>query len=351
MKLNTILREFEAALKAKYATRLLPSMFRAITAILCCKTGAAGAFKLKCSDAECEHQTLLPRSCGNRSCVQCQNHETSRWLDRQFAKLLPVDYFMVTFTLPYELRDLAWRNQTVVYNILFECAVSTLKDFGLNSDKLGADMGMTGVLHTHSRCLGYHPHIHFIVPGGGINWLRKQWKKLKGKYLFNARSLAKVFRARCLDAFNKARLDIPTGVPEKWIVNCKHVGHGKPALKYLSRYLYRGVISEKNIVSCENGKVTFKYIDSKTGNTQYRILDGEDFCWLVLQHVLPKGFRRTRDFGFLHGNAKKKLQLIQLVLHVIVEITNPRPRPVFKCPCCQSPMNIIGFIPPNWQPG
>ena len=351
MKLNTILREFEAALKAKYATRLLPSIFRAMTAILCCKTGAAGVFKLKCTDAECEHQTLLPRSCGNRSCVQCQNHETSRWLDRQFAKLLPVDYFMVTFTLPYELRDLAWRNQTVVYNILFECAVSTLKDFGLNSDKLGADMGMTGVLHTHSRCLDYHPHIHFIVPGGGINWLRKQWKKLKGKYLFNARSLAKVFRARCLDAFNKARLDIPTGVPEKWIVNCKHVGHGKPALKYLSRYLYRGVISEKNIVSCENGKVTFKYIDSKTGNTQYRTLDGEDFCWLVLQHVLPKGFRRTRNFGFLHGNAKKKLQLIQLVLHVIVEITNPRPRPVFKCPCCQSPMNIIGFIPPNWQPG
>ena len=351
MKLNTILREFEAALKAKYATRLLPSMFRAMTAILCCKTGAAGVFKLKCTDAECEHQTLLPRSCGNRSCVQCQNHETSRWLDRQFAKLLPVDYFMVTFTLPYELRNLAWHHQTVVYNILFECAVSTLKDFGLNSDKLGADMGMTGVLHTHSRCLDYHPHIHFIVPGGGINWLRKQWKKLNGKYLFNARSLAKVFRARCLDAFNKARLDIPTGVPEKWIVNCKQVGHGKPALKYLSRYLYRGVISEKNIVSCENGKVTFKYIDSKTGNTQYRTLDGEDFCWLVLQHVLPKGFRRTRDFGFLHGNAKKKLQLIQLVLHVIVEITNPRPRPVFKCPCCQSPMNIIGFIPPNWQPG
>jgi len=349
MKLNTILREFEAALKAKYATRLLPSMFRAMTAILCCKTGAAGVFKLKCTDAECEHQTLLPSSCGNRSCVQCQNHETSRWLDRQFAKLLPVDYFMVTFTLPYELRDLAWCNQTVVYNILFECAASTLKDFGLNN--LGADMGMTGVLHTHSRCLDYHPHIHFIVPCGGINWLRKQWKKLNGKYLFNARSLAKVFRARCLDAFNKAGLDIPTGVPEKWIVNCKQVGHGKPALKYLSRYLYRGVISEKNIVSCENGKVTFKYIDSKTGNTQYRTLDGEDFCWLVLQHVLPKGFRRTRDFGFLHGNAKKKLQLIQLVLHVIVEITNPRPRPVFKCPCCQSPMNIIGFIPPNWQPG
>ena len=349
MKFNAILREFEGALLIKYATRLLPGIFRAIIAILCCKTEAAGAFNLKCTNPECDHQAVLPRSCGNRSCLQCQNHETSRWLDRQFVKLLPVDYFLVTFTLPCELRDLAWRHQTVVYNILFECGVSTLKDFGLN--KLDADIAMTGVLHTHSRCLDYHPHIHFIVPGGGINWLRKQWKKIQGKYLFNERSLATVFRARCIDAFNKAGLNIPVGVPSKWIVNCENVGSGKPALKYLSRYLYRGVISEKNIVSCENGKVTFKYIESKTGKTQYRTLDGEDFCWLVLQHVLPKGFRRTRDFGFLHGNAKKKLQLVQLVLRVIVEIITPRPRPDFKCPCCQSPMNIVGFIRPNWQSG
>src|SRR5450759_4958651 len=113
-----------------------------------------------------------------------------------------------------------------------------LKDFGLNPANLGADIGMTAVLHTHSRRLDYHPHCHVIVPGGGIDKLRRQWKKVKGKYLFNEFALAKVFRARCLEAFNKAALTIPIGVPKKWVVDCAHVGRGKPALKYLSRYLY-----------------------------------------------------------------------------------------------------------------
>jgi hypothetical protein len=349
MKLNAILRQYQSALIVKYAAQLLPSMFRAINALLCCRTKAAGSFKLQCS--QCDQGTSQLRSCGHRSCVQCQNHETSRWLDRQFAKLLPVEYFMVTFTLPYELRALAWSHQSIVYNILFDCAASTLKDFGLNPDNLGADMGMTGMLHTHSRRLDYHPHCHFIVPGGGINVRRRQWKKVKGKYLFNEFALARVFRARCLEAFNQAGLTIPYGMPKEWVVNCKHVGRGKSALKYLSRYLYRGVISENSIVSNENGVVTFKYIESETGKTRFRKLKGEDFCWLVLQHVLPKGFRRVRDYGFLHGNAKKKLRLVQLTLRVIVELIPPRPRPVFNCSHCQAPMNIIGFIQPNWQPG
>jgi hypothetical protein len=349
MKFNAILRQFEAALKDHYAGRLLPSIYQAINALLRCRTEAAGAMKLHCPD--CDETSFQPRSCGHRSCSQCQNHETSQWLDRQFAKLLPVEYFMVTFTLPYELRSLAWHNQTAVYNILFACAASTLKDFGLNPANLGADIGMTAVLHTHSRRLDYHPHCHVIVPGGGIDKRRRQWKKVKGKYLFNEFALAKVFRARCLEAFNKAGLTIPMGVPKEWVVDCAHVGRGKPALKYLSRYLYRGVISENSIVSVQDGWVTFKYEDSKTGKTQYRTLKGEDFCWLVLQHVLPKGFRRIRDYGFLHGNAKKMLKLVQLVLRVVVEIITPRPRPVLKCPHCQSPLAIIGFIQPNWQPG
>ena len=114
------------------------------------------------------------------------------------------------------------------------------------------------------------------------------------------------------------------------MVDCAHVGRGKLALKYLSRYLYRGVISENSIVSVQDGWVTFKYTDSKTGKMQYRTLKGEDFCWQVLQHVLPKGFRRIRDYGFLHGNAKKTLKLVQLVLRVIIEIISPRPRPGFN---------------------
>jgi hypothetical protein len=265
--------------------------------------------------------------------------------------LLPVEYFMVTFTLPCELRALAWRHQTTLYQLLFATAVSTLKDFGLNSKQLGADMGMTAVLHTHSRRRDYHPHLHVIVPGGGVNSVTRQWKKTRGKYLFKQTALAKVFRARLLAAIKAAGLALPAKLPDEWVVDCTHVGQGKPALKYLSRYLYRGVISENNIVANHHGKVTFKYLDSGTGQTRYRTLKGEDFLWLVLQHVLPKGFRRVRDYGFLHGNAKKLLTLIQLTLKVMITTKPARPRPVFSCPRCQSPLHILGFIRPAWASG
>ena len=258
---------------------------------------------------------------------------------------------MATFTIPYELRLLAWDNQKIVYELLFACVSSALKDFGLNPKKLGADIGMTTILHTHNRRLDYHPHVHVVVPGGGVDKARKQWKKKKTKYLFNAFALAKVFRARFLEALNKADLSLPNSLPRKWVVHCTHVGKGLPALKYLSRYLYRGVISENNIVSNKDGNVTFKYVESRTGRTRYRMLKGEDFLWLLLQHVLPKGFRRVRDYGFLHGNAKKLLVLVQLVLQVLIEACAPRTRPVFKCPKCHGPMKIMAFRRPAWAPG
>jgi len=238
-----------------------------------------------------------------------------------------------------------------VFSIFFRCVSSTLKDFGLNPKNLGAQIGMTMVLHTHNRRLDFHPHIHVVVPGGGVVKRRRQWKKKKGKYLFNKQAMAKVFRARFLAALTEAGLSIPKNIPPKWVVDCAHVGKGITALKYLSRYLYRGVIGEKNIVSNQNGQVTFKYIESKTGNTRYRTLKGEDFLHLIIQHVLPKGFRRVRDYGFLHGNAKKMLSLVQLILHVVIKGIELRPRPAFKCPCCKSPMVIIGFRQTAWEPG
>jgi hypothetical protein len=200
---------------------------------------------------------------------------------------------------------------------------------------------MTAVLHTHTRRLDYHPHLHVVVPGGGIDTRRRQWKKKKGKYLFNAFALAKVFRARFLAAVRVAGLALPEKLPQKWVVDCTHVGKGLPALQYLSRYLYRGVIRENNIIANRDGKVTFQYTDSRTGATDTRTLKGEDFLWLVLQHVLPKGFRRVRDYGFLHGNAQKLLSRVQLVLRVIVNTLPPRPRPLFKCPHCQAPMTVV----------
>jgi len=127
------------------------------------------------------------------------------------------------------------------------------------------------------------------------------------------------------------------------VVDCSHAGKGITAIKYLSRYLYRGVISEKNIISNQNGMVTFKYTESKTGKTRFRTLKGEKFLQLLMQHVLPKGFRRVRDYGFLHSNAKKVLFLVQLILYVKIKELKQRPKPLFKCPCCNSPMVVIGF--------
>jgi len=349
MELAAIIDQYYDAFTAKHPDTLLPGHLKALHAIRRCRTPDSGELYVQCPD--CGQAEWRPMSCGHRSCPKCQNHEASQWIDRQQAKLLPASYFMTTFTLPYELRPLSWRHQRMVYSILFTCAAGTLKDFGLNPKNLGAEIGMSMVLHTHSRKLDYHPHIHVVLPGGGVDKRSRQWKNKKGKYLFNKKAMAKVFRARFLQAVTEAGLPIPNGVPKKWVVDCSYVGKGITALKYLSRYLYRGIISEKNIVSNQNGQVTFRYIESRTGKTRFRTLKGEDFLRLVVQHVLPKGFRRVRDYGFLHSNAKKWLSLVQLVLHVVIELAKRRPRPVFRCSRCKSPMVIMGFRRFAWESG
>ena len=349
MELAPIIDQYYDSFIAKHADTLLPGHLRALNAIRRCRTPDSGELHVQCP--ECGRREWRPMSCGHRSCPKCQNHEASQWIDRQQAKLLPAPYFMVTFTLPYELRPLSWRHQRTVYSILFTCAASTLKDFGLNPKNLGAEIGMSMVLHTHNRKLDYHPHMHVVLPGGGVDKPSRQWKAKKGKYLFNQKAMAKVFRARFLAALIRAGFSIPKKVPKKWVVDCSYVGKGISALKYLSRYLYRGVISERNIVSNQNGQVTFKYVDSSSKKTRYRTLDGEDFLHLIMQHVLPKGFRRVRDYGFLHGNAKKMLYLVQLILHVAIAIIEKRPRPVFRCSRCHTAMVILGFRQPAWKSG
>jgi len=245
MELASIIHQYYNAFMIKYAGTILPGHLKAMNAICSCRTPDFGELCMQCP--ECHHSEWRPLSCGHRSCPKCQNHEASRWIDRQLGKLLPVPYYLVTFTLPYELRSVTWLHQKMVYSILFICVSSTLKDFGLNPKKLGAEIGMTMVLHTDSRRLNFHPHVHVVVPGGGVDKQRRQWKKKKGKYLFNEFAMAKVFRVRFLAALNKSGLSIPGNVPPKWVVGCENVGKGISALKYLSRYLYRGVISTKTL--------------------------------------------------------------------------------------------------------
>jgi len=302
MDLTAIIDRYRDDYEQRYANSITRPQSHALNAILACRGGRYGKMKLDCP--QCGFQSELNHSCGHRFCHRCQHHDTALWLDRQTQKLLPCDYFLVTFTLPRQLRSLVYHHQSTLYAHLFECAVSTLKDFVANDKQLQAEAGMTAVLHTHSRRLNFHPHIHIVVPAGGLNTKRQCWINRRGEFLFPQRNLAKVFRARLLDAIRLSGLSIPDGLPKKWVVDCQHVGQGLPALKYLSRYLYRGVISEDNIVSDDGNEVTFKYRCSKSGRLKNRTLAGADFLRLLFRHVLPKGLRRVRDSGFFTAMPK-----------------------------------------------
>jgi Putative transposase/Transposase zinc-binding domain len=313
-------------------------------ALMGCHTEQYGTLNLACQ--ACSQETIRYRSCGHRFCNQCQQHSTQTWLERQTQKLLPVDYYLVTFTLPFELRALSQAHSAVVLPLLMQCAAETLKQFGRNDKNLSAELGLCAVLHTHTRRLDYHPHVHVVVPGGGVNAQRNEWRTLKGNYLFNGRALGIASRGAFLHALANAGLSLPA-TPAKWIAQCEKVGRGLQALQYLSRYLYRGVISNHNIIADDGQNITFRYRDSKTHTIEYRTLPGEDLIALLLQHVLPKGLRRARDYGFLHGNAKRILKLVQWVLRVMLPEKLALKKAQFQCPHCKGRMFVTHMTPPT----
>ena len=355
--LAELIERFEPALLQRYEGRLLPSQHQALAAMKRCRTRFAPRMLAQC--AACGEQRSVPHSCGHRSCAHCQHHEAQVWLQRQLQSLVPATYFMVTFTLPAELRGLAWGHQRVVYALLMQCAWDTLNTFSHNDPKLRATAGAVGVLHTHNRRLDFHPHVHMVMPAAALDATQGLWRTKSrrsrpggkagantagGGYLYNHKALAKVFRAKVLDAIEAAGLRLPPRLPPVWVAHCKAVGDGHKALLYLGRYLYRGVIQEGDILRCDDqGTVTFRYRDAKTDKMDQRTLPGADFLWLVLQHVLPKGLRRSRNFGFLHPNSAGAIRLLQ-VLHLRAAPGGqvvPMPiRPAWRCVCGQ-PMHVV----------
>jgi len=338
--LSSVIEQFEADFLDQYQSRILPSQLKALQALKICRTRHSPVMRVQCTD--CEHHAFVPHSCGHRNCPHCQHHESQRWIERQLQKKLPGQYFMITFTLPCQLRRLAWQQQRLVYSALFDCAWETLQTFSRNDKKLRGDPGVIAVLHTHSRALDYHPHIHAVMPAGAVDKLNRLWRTKQGKYLFNHKALAKVFRAKLLTRLAEENLPLPRALPHKWVVDCKQVGSGDKALIYLGRYLYRGVIREKDILSCKDGKVTYRYQDSKTKRWQRKTVSGADFLWLVLQHVLPKGFRRARNFGFLHPNSKGMIRVLQVLHKLDPKKLLPviRNRPAMQCACCGGDMVV-----------
>ena len=351
IRLATIIDQFGTDFTQHYQHQLLPSHLKALSAMTLCRSRHGSKILMQCQD--CAHQTLVPHSCGHRHCPHCQNHESQQWIERQLQKQVPADYYMMTFTLPAQLRALAWQNQRLVYNLIFQCVWETLKTFSLNDKELGGVPGAVAVLHTHSRELKFHPHLHIVMPGATIDKANRLWSKKTGQYLFNHKALAKVFRAKLLEALSNNHLNLPSNYPDKWVVDCRHVGKGNKALVYLGRYLYRGVIQEKDILSCHNGQVTFRYQNSKTKKYQTRTLSAIKFLWLVFQHILPRGFRRARDYGFLHHNSKKLIQLIHLLFKINpgAWIAKVKKRTQMICACCGSTMEIVKTnIPNNFYP-
>jgi hypothetical protein len=337
--LSKIIRQFLPKLRDSHGERLLPSHEQALSAMANCRTEQSPVMVVECSD--CGHQEVVPHSCGHRSCPHCQHHECQCWLERQRAKQLPVNYFMVTFTLPQQLRSLVFHNQQLGYDLLMRLGWQTLAKFGLNDAELNGKLGATAVLHTNTRSLDYHPHVHFIVPGGALSEAQRLWRKKRGKYLFNGKNLAKVFRALWLQAMTDAGLTVQSTLPKDWVVNCKYVGNGDKALTYLGKYLYRGVLQEKDILRCENDMVTFRYREN-SGTIKTRTLPGEDFLWLLLQHVLPKGFRRARDYGLLHANSKSIIRLLHYLFPGVTQQPRSEPKKAsFLCRICGGIMEIL----------
>jgi len=352
MNVQALLRDYLPAYTARYATVTSPEQWSALHAMLGCRTAQYGTLSLHC--AQCNWQEHRPLSCGHRACTQCHSHSNALWCERQCLKLLPVPYFMLTFTLPSELHPLARANAQDVYAFLFKAAIETLRQFGSNEPHLQAKLAATAVLHTHTRRLDYHPHLHLVVPGGVLHTGRREWRTVKGKYLFNHFNLARVFRAIFLNKLRRAGLDIPEN-PSKWVAHCKSVGKGEKAIQYLSRYLYRGVLSDSQFIHDDGTHVTFQYKDSASGRMKTRTLKGEKLIRLLMLHVLPKGFRRARDYGFLHGNARRQLRLLQYLLRIMIPPAPSREKARITCPCCEAVVRITGFIKPHervpLQPG
>jgi len=364
----SLIEQFEPALRQRHGHHLLPSQAQALAAMVRCRTRFAPRMLAQCTG--CGDQRCVPHSCGHRACPHCQAHDSQVWLQRQLQSLVPATYFLLTFTLPSELRGLAFGHQRVMYALLMQCAWETLATFSRNDAKLAATPGAVAVLHTHNRRLDFHPHVHMVMPAAALDVKRGLWRTKcrrsrarRGKagdatagaaasgndaggggYLFNHKALAKVFRGKVIDAIKAAALLLPDKLPAIWVVDCKSVGDGQKALLYLGRYLYRGVVQEADILSCKDEQVTFRYRDSKTGKQALRTLPGADFLWLVLQHVLPKGMRRARNFGFLHPNSAGAIRLLQ-VLHLrpardLGQAAATLTRPVWRCACGQ-PMAML----------
>jgi hypothetical protein len=327
---------------------------KVLNAIMNCRQGHYGYSDHYCED--CYDHVRLLNCCGNRHCPSCQNDKNQYWLAKQMDKLLPIHYFMLTFTLPSELRPLARSNQRIVYEAMFKASSEAMMVLASDSKHIGCDKaGFFGVLHTWGRDMYYHPHIHYIVPGGGLK--DGKWVSSKAHYYVPAEPLSKLFRGKFVALLKEAGLgsQIPQAVWSKdWVLNVRAVGDGQSSLKYLAPYVSRVAISDKRIKKVTDTHVTFEYKPSNSQNYKNMELPVMKFIHRFLQHTLPTGFMKIRHYGFMHSNCATKTQTIRELICVLYEVIKDmvdespgdkirKAIKLFSCKHCEGIMIMVEF--------
>ncbi len=356
------------------------TQLKVMSAIEQCRSSALGGHVLRCEG--CATDTVAYNSCRNRHCPKCQSSAAQRWLEARQADLLPVDYYHVVFTLPAPIADIAYYNKAVIYGLLFDVAAQTLQTIAADAKHLGARIAITLVLHTWGSALTHHPHVHGIVPGGGLSLDGQRWISCKPGFFLSVRVLSRLFRRRFLeelghahaagqlrffsehaalsDASAFARWLAPLRKCE-WVVYAKRPFAGPQAvLAYLSRYTHRVAISNSRLVAMDERGVTFRWKDYRAkGKTRHKTmtLGANEFMRRFLLHVLPSGFHRIRHYGLLANGARKsKLALARELLHVAPAADAPTAdtaaqqrceRPTFVCWHCGSAMLVVEILAPT----
>ena len=345
---------------------------KVLTAIERCRTAALGGHLDQCT--RCGHRAISFNSCRNRHCPRCQANARDRWIEARSRELLPTPYAHVVFTLPHELAPLALQNKRVVYDLLFHASAETLLAVARDPKQLGADIGFFSVLHTWNQKLQHHPHVHCVVPAGGLAPDRSRWISSPPSFFLPVAVLRKVFRgkftAALREAFQNGRLGFhgslkPLGRPkvfaslirqtwrQEWVVYCKRpFGGAEHALRYLGGYTHRVAISNHRLLALADGKVTFRWRDSAHKNKKRRMtLPVEEFLRRFLLHVLPRGFVRIRHFGIL--STRNRSALLPLSRQLIAAGRPPTARldvrrepavkheGVWQCPQCGGPMLLL----------
>ena len=340
----------------RYKSSIPNGHVKVINAITNCRSMVYGAVFYKCKDCGEIHSSY--RSCGNRHCPSCQNHKTKMWIYNQLKKSLPCSYFLITFTVPQEIRDFFRSNQKLCYSSLFRSSSESIKKISPDKKYLGGDTpGFFGVLHTWGRQIQYHPHIHYVVPGGAFNKEDSSWNSCGSNFGLPVRAISKIFRAKFKAEMIKSGIydQIPSTVWSKgWNVNCQAAGNGHNCMKYLSRYVFKVAISDSRIIKLENREVHFSYKKKGSSRPRKTVIDVMEFIRRYLQHVLPSGFMKVRYYGFMHPcfslNIAEVKEIIiatigsDIYAEVKMELI---PKPVLECSICGKSLIYMFSILPN----